>query len=153
VIGLEHYRRYLRVSEADLLMLIEGEVDAILPYPMIYTPDISQQRKRWISDFDWAAVKQALYELAPDYASYIDEIDSQTYYLNYNLIIAQRKVLDEYCGFLFSILKRVDDLTNGVNRHDRYIGYIGEYLCTLYYLVNERNMNINVRHAPAMMKI
>lgn len=153
VIGLEHYRRYLRVSEADLLMLICGEVDAVLPFPMVYTPGISQQRTRWIKETDWQAVRQALEELSPEYATHIDQIDSQPYYLNYNIIIAKRGVLDQYCSFLFPILKRVEELTDGANRHDRYIGYIGEYLCTLYFLTNEQQEKMKIRHAAAMMRV
>ena len=153
VIGLEHYRRYLRVSEADLLMLISGEVDVVLPFPMVYTPDISQQRPRWIKETDWQAVKQALQELAPAYAVHVDQIDSQPYYLNYNIIIARKDVLDQYCSFLFPILERVEELTDGANRHDRYIGYIGEYLCTLYFLMKEKQGEMKIRHAAAMMRV
>lgn len=153
VIGLEHYRRYLRVSEADLLMLISGEVDVVLPFPMVYTPDISQQRTRWIKETDWQAVKQALQELAPAYAVHVDQIDSQPYYLNYNIIIARKDVLDQYCSFLFPILERVEELTDGANRHDRYIGYIGEYLCTLYFLMKEKQGEMKIRHAAAMMRV
>lgn len=153
VIGLEHYRRFLRVSEADLLMLLNGEVDAVLPYPMIYTPSISQQRKRWISDSDWSATLTALKELAPEYFARIGEIDFQPYYLNYNMLIARKEVLDEYCEFLFPVLERIEELTDGANRHDRYIGYIGEYLCTLYFLVKEKHGKMKIRHAAVEMRV
>lgn len=153
VIGLEHYRRYLRVSEADLCMLIDSNVDVILPFPMVYTPGISQQRTHWIKDSDWQAVRQALDELAPEYAVHVDQIDSQPYYLNYNIIIARKEVLNQYCSFLFPVLKRVEEFTDGANRHDRYIGYIGEYLCTLYFLTNEQQEKMKIRHAVAMMRV
>jgi len=153
VIGLEHYRRYLRVSEADLCMLIDSNVDVILPFPMVYTPGISQQRTRWIKDSDWQAVRQALDELAPEYAVHVDQIDSQPYYLNYNIIIAGKDVLNQYCSFLFPVLGRVEELTDGANRHDRYIGYIGEYLCTLYFLTQEKQGTMKIKHAAAMMRV
>lgn len=153
VIGLEHYRRFLRVTEADLFMLIDGEVDAVLPFPMIYTPDISEQRRRWISNSDWAATLQALKELAPEYFSCVGEIDSQPYYLNYNMIIARKEVLNEYCAFLFPVLERVEELTDGEKRKDRYIGYIGEYLCTVYFLMMEKEGKMKVRHAAAEMRV
>lgn len=152
VIGLEHYRRFLDVTEADLMMLLDGKIDAILPYPMIYTPDISVQRKRWIKDSDWEATKQALSEIAPEYADHLDEIDFQPYYLNYNILIARKKALNQYCSFLFPVLERVEELTDGKNREDRYIGYIGEYLCTLYFLIKEKKGKMKIRHAAAEMR-
>lgn len=153
VIGIEHYRRFLSVTEADLMMLLDGRIDVILPYPMIYTPDISEQRKRWIKDSDWKAVRKALKELAPDHFKQLKEIDTQEYYLNYNILIARREILNEYCSFLFPVLERVEDLTGGKNRADRYIGYIGEYLCTLYFLVKEKQGEIKIRHAAAEMRV
>lgn len=153
VIGLEHYRRYLRVSEADLLMLISGEVDVVLPFPMVYTPDISQQRTRWIQTSDWLAVRQALQEVMPDYAAHVDQIDSQPYFLNYNIIVARKEALNQYCSFLFPILERVEELTDGAHRHDRYIGYIGEYLCTLYFLTQEMQKRMKITHVAAMMRV
>ncbi len=134
-------------------MLLNGEVDAVLPYPMIYTPSISQQRKRWISDSDWSATLTALKELAPEYFARIGEIDSQPYYLNYNMLIARKEVLDQYCSFLFPVLERVEEMTDGVKREDRYIGYIGEYLCTVYFLMMEKEGKMKVRHAAAEMRV
>lgn len=143
----------MHVSKADLCMLIDGGIDAVLPFPMVYTPGISQQRTRWIKETDWQAVRQVLEDLAPEYASRVDQIDSQPYYLNYNIIIARKDVLDQYCSFLFPILERVEELTNGANRHDRYIGYIGEYLCTLYFLTQEKQGRVKIKHAAAMMRV
>lgn len=153
VIGLEHYRRFLSVTEADLMMLLDGRIDAILPYPMIYTPDISEQRKRWIKDSDWKAVRKALKELAPDYFKQLKEIDSQAYYLNYNILIARREILNEYCSFLFPVLERVEKLTGGEKREDRYIKYIGEYLFTLYYLLAEKMCEWKISHASVITRV
>ena len=63
---------------------------------------------------------------------------------NYNIIIAKAAVLQEYCEWLFPILERVEELSipKGSERADRYIGYIGENLLTLYFLYHKDRMNL-----------
>ena len=53
-------------------------------------------------------------------------------------------VLLDYCGWLFPILERVEELSNpkGSERADRYIGYMGESLETLYFMKNAERLNI-----------
>ena len=54
--GLAHYRRYLILEERDLYRLENNGIDAILPYPMIYEPDIEVHHKRYLSEEEWKAV-------------------------------------------------------------------------------------------------
>ena len=44
----------------------------------------------------------------------------------------------------FPILERVEELSVpiGANRADRYIGYVGETLATLYFMVNKDKLNV-----------
>lgn len=37
--GLAHYRRMLSLSEEDIKLLLENDVDVVLPYPMQYEPN------------------------------------------------------------------------------------------------------------------
>ena len=64
--------------------------------------------------------------------------------INYNMILAKRNVLKEYCQWLFPILERTEQLCSpgGGKRADRYIGYMGESLCTLYFMVNRDRLMI-----------
>ena len=142
--GLFHYRRYLDLSGEDLLHLANGEIDAILPFPTIHEPDIREHHARYIKESDWDAVLQALEELEPAYYAAYEEIFSQEYMYNYNIIIARAAVLEGYCEWLFPILERVEELSapKGSERADRYIGYIGENLLTLYFLYHKDRMNL-----------
>lgn len=142
--GLCHYRRILDVSEDDLLRLISNEVDVILPYPMLYEPNIEEHHKRYLKEEDWQAVLMALKELQPQYAQIFSEILKQRYFYNYNIIIAKKEVLREYCEWLFPILERVEKLSipKGSERKDRYIGYIAETLETLYFMANKEKLHI-----------
>lgn len=142
--GLAHYRRYLHLSEDDLLRMQDNDIDVILPYPMPYEPDIEAHHKRYLSDSEWAAVLQALEELQPEYASAFQDILQQSYLYNYNIIIAKGNILADYCRWLFPILFRVEKIIDpdGVRKPNRFIGYVGETLETLYFMYHKRELRI-----------
>lgn len=142
--GLCHYRRILELSDDDVLRLEDNAVDVVLPYPMSYEPNIEEHHKRYIKESDWNALLRALEELSPQYAAVFPDILAQTRLYNYNIIIAKKKILADYCSWLFPILERVEELSipRGSERNDRYIGYMGETLATLYFMANKNRINI-----------
>lgn len=142
--GLFHYRRWLDVRDEDIRHIVEEDIDVILPYPTIHEPDIKEHHMRYIKETDWEAVLQALKELSPEYYAVYDAIFSQEYLYNYNILIAKTEVLEAYCKWLFPILERTEELSvpKGSARADRYIGYIGENLLTLYFMYHRKNLNI-----------
>ncbi len=142
--GLFHYRRFLDMREKDLERLAVGDIDVVLPYPTVHEPDISEHHARYIKQSDWDVVLQALKELAPEYYKAYSKIFSQEYFYNYNILIAKPGILRNYCEWLFPILERVEELSvpKGSERADRYIGYIGENLLTLYFMYHNSEMKI-----------
>jgi len=142
--GLFHYRRWLDIREEDVKSLEENNIDVVLPYPTMHEPDIGEHHMRYIKESDWDAALQALKELAPEYYVVYNEIFSQKYLYNYNILIAKPDVLQTYCEWLFPILERVEELSvpKGNERADRYIGYIGENLLTLYFMYHRKKLNI-----------
>lgn len=142
--GLAHYRRMLDVSEADIARLIENDIDAVLPYPMPYEPNIHAHHERYLKEIDWNALLQAMEELQPEYAKAFPEILGQEYMFNYNIVLAKKDVLRDYCRWLFPILERTEELSvpKGCDRADRYIGYMGETLTTLYFIMNKEKLKI-----------
>lgn len=157
--GLCHYRRIFDISEEQMqqvMMLSETQsaVDVILPYPTIHYPDISGQHSRYVKECDWEAMLQAMKVVAPDYyEAYINDISKQQYFYNYNMLIAKGEVFDDYCRFLFSVLERTEELSTpkGNERADRYIGYLGENLTTIYFLKNREKLKIV--HAGKLMLV
>lgn len=142
--GLFHYRRILDISDDDILRLKGNDVDVILPYPTIHEPDIKEHHTRYVQESDWKAMLQALQELEPEYAEAYHEIFAQEYMYNYNILVAKREVLEDYCAWLFPILERTEELSvpKGSERADRYIGYLGENLLTLYFMYNRNELKI-----------
>lgn len=142
--GLVHYRRILELSEDDALRLADNDIDVILPFPMPYEPNIEAHHERYLKKEDWDAVLKAIQELRPEYAKQFPRILQQRYFYNYNIMLAKKEVLIQYCEWLFPILERVEELSvpTGINRSDRYIGYVGETLATLYFMVNKDKLNV-----------
>lgn len=142
--GLCQYRRGFDFSGDDLLRLTDNNVDVVLPYPMPYEPDIHAHHERYLKEVDWNALLQALEELQPEYAETFSEILGQQYLYNYNVILAKKSVLHDYCEWLFPILERTEELSvpKGCERHDRYIGYMGETLETLYFMKNADRLTV-----------
>ena len=140
--GLCHYRRIFDIDDGQMRKLLErnDDWDVILPYPSVHYPDISVQHIRYVCDADWNAMLRALEETAPDYyEAYLRLIESgEQYFFNYNMLIARAEVFDDYCNFLFSVLEKTETLTTprGWERADRFAGYMGENLTTLYFLKN-----------------
>ena len=142
--GLFHYRRILDISEEDICRLKKNEVDAILPFPLLHEPNAFEHHTRYMQDTDWEAMRMALAELQPEYADAMDGIFAQPYFYNFNMLIAKPEVLEDYCAWLFPILERTEALSNpkGWERSDRYIGYLGENLLTLYFMYNKDKYHI-----------
>ncbi len=142
--GLFHYRRLLDISEEDLCRMGYNDVDVVLQFPTIHEPDISEHHKRYLKDCDWDAMIQALNELQPEYAKAFQNILKQPYFYNYNMLVAKKTVLINYCEWLFPILGRTEELSNpkGWERSDRYIGYLAESLMTLYFMYHKDDLNI-----------
>ena len=142
--GLAHYRRFLELSEDDLLRLADNDIDVVLPYPMPYEPNIEAHHLRYLSDSEWDAVLHALEELQPDYSRAFKDILNQEYFYNYNVILAKKDVIDDYCSWLFPLLFRIEE-NNDPNKEkepNRYMGYVGETLETLYFMYNKDNLKI-----------
>ena len=142
--GLAHYRRFLELSEDDLLRLADNDIDVVLPYPMPYEPNIEAHHLRYLSDSEWDAVLHALEELHPDYSRAFKDILKQEYFYNYNVILAKKDVIDDYCSWLFPLLFRIEE-NNDPNKEkepNRYMGYVGETLETLYFMYNKDNLKI-----------
>lgn len=142
--GLMHYRRMLELTEDDISRLEDNGVDVVLPYPMPYEPNIEEHHRRYLKEDDWNAVQRALLEIHPEYAKILPDILGQKYFYNYNIILARKEVLREYCGWLFPVLEKVEELSipKGADRADRYIGYIGETLETLYFMCQTERLHV-----------
>ncbi len=146
--GICHYRRIFAVNDEQMQMLLqrESDWDVILPYPSIHYPDISTQHTRYVTESDWKAMLQALEELEPAYLEAYEKsvLAGEHCFFNFNMLIAKATVFDDYCSFLFEVLERTEELAapKGWERADRFAGYLGENLTTIYFLKNRERWKI-----------
>lgn len=140
-LGLFHYRRVLDVTEEDLYRIKNHDIDVILPYPTIHYPSADEHHKRYLKASDWEAMVRSVKEISPEYAKKLEEIFLQPYFYNYNMFIARKRIFKEYCDWVFPILERTEELSTpkGSERADRYIGYLGESLTTLFFMYHRND--------------
>lgn len=140
--GICHYRRIFDISDMQMQVLLEKEQewDVLLPYPSVQYPNISAQHTRYVKEGDWNAMLQALQETAPEYLEAYEEYVTAggQFFYNFNMLIAKAAIFDDYCSFLFRVLERAEELTTpkGRERADRFAGYLGENLTTIYFIKN-----------------
>lgn len=146
--GICHYRRFFEISEEQMQTLLseEAEWDVILPYPTVHYPDITAQHLRYLREEDWNALLLALQETSPDYLAAFEKMrmDGGQRFFNFNMLIAKAAVFDNYCSFLFRVLGRAEALVTSGDRErlDRFAGYMGENLTTIYFLKNRDKLKI-----------
>lgn len=151
--GMFQYRRLLHIAHNDAVRLLENRPDVVLPFPTVHEPDIREHHTRYLREEDWNAMMQALEELHPDYTETFQRVLRQPYLYNYNILAAKAEVLKEYCAWLFPILERTEELSSpkGWERDDRYIGYLGENLLTLYFMYHADRLCIV--HTGRVMRV
>lgn len=147
-VGICHYRRYpvndnnQGMSAAEYEKLLE-EYDLItsklleLPNPYYY----GFGKNHNIRDLD--LVSETIKKLYPDYYPAYEEIIHGTHTYFGNIIVAPKKLYDEYCAWLFPIFFQVhniigDDLVKYDDYHKRVYGFISEILLLVY--VKVRNL-------------
>lgn len=142
--GMYQYRRLLDVDDAQMRYIMDNDIDVVLPLPTMCEPNIFEHHERYVKAGDWDAMLQALKELCPEYMQTYDKIYKESYMYNYNILLAKREVLEDYCAWLFPILERTEELSvpKGSERADRYIGYLGENLTTLYFMHNRDKLKV-----------
>ena len=142
ITGLVHYRRYFYNRRWQLLS--EKDINRLLPAGgMIvvqrgYNPETVQRRyeKHHVaSDLD--LTRKVLEKQCVSYLPAFDAVMKGHSYCPYNMMITSRKVLDDYCRWLFAILEEVrrelgESLAARNTYDQRVLGFLGERLLNVY---------------------
>jgi hypothetical protein len=139
-IGLCHYRRHFMLNEEQLKLLSEQhcDVDVVLTTPIVNFPSVRAIYEHDHIIEDWDIMMEAISELAPDYLESAHEIEVGIFYCGYNMLIARKIIFDDYCRWLFPILKYCEEhcLKKEDRYQGRYIGFLAERLLTIYFWHN-----------------
>ena len=144
IMGLFHYRRVLKVTKEQLVMLDTGKADVILPLPFVCYPDASGQYGRYLNQEDIEVMLEVLRDSYPGIYDKATEVLKGKHLYNYNMLIAKKEVFEDYCAWMFSLLAEIAKRCEAVSRErlPRYIGRIGEVLTSVYFMINEKNWKI-----------
>ena len=142
--GICHYRRIFALSVYDIDKIIENDIDVILPFPFLCGPDASEQYFRYITKEDYAVFMKIISKLYRETETEIVRILHSNYFYNYNMLIAKEGIFHQYCEFLFSVLFGMESYfkRQGIQREDRYLGYFGELLTTIFFSLHHKDFKI-----------
>lgn len=152
IVGLAQRRRMLEVKKAELTLLLLRQTDVILPYPMISLPNAENHAAGKMVVSDWLEVKKALLSVHPDYEEEAARILSNQYIYNYNVFVGRREVIDDYCGWLFPVLKAAQNGIGTKKPEEQYcyLEKAAEILETVYFMSDKHSWNRS--HATLLVR-
>lgn len=155
VVGLVHYRRHFTVKSRAFIrrfgrmrsVLSGAELAALLKQYDILVP---RKRRYFIESLyshyahtldgrHLELAKEVIDEIFPEYSKYVQRVYRRTWGYMFNMMILSQKDLDEYCRWLFAVLKPLEErmvkghLTQGMSDFERrYPGRVSEILFNVW---------------------
>lgn len=157
IVGLEHYRRYFVNKHGHLLS--EQEIKDILK-----TNDIICHKSTSNNNDYWAKCRNKKMNLFRRYLIYIKsfypdmyEIYSgyikKTSFIQNNMFICNKSILNDYFDFLFTHLKDFYDIENHFKVLDsREIGYVAEYFFGAYLEYKQFKLYNSKQHCDGKVR-
>ncbi|MFT8425852.1 MAG: DUF4422 domain-containing protein [Liquorilactobacillus sp.] len=135
-VGLCHYRRWFDFRKIQ--QFINDDIDVILTTPIVNLPNVVTIYEEDHEKEDWLVMMEVLKKLEPNYYQTAIKYFSGTFYYGYNMIIAKKRIFNEYCEWLFPILYETELRCKGKDSiyQNRYIGFLGEHLTGLFFWHN-----------------
>ena len=146
-IGLSHYRRKFVLSDGEISTILSGNVDIVVTVPVMNLDTVKGQYARDHSESDWNVLGQAIEVLSPEYKDAYITVSNSFFYYAYNMFIAKREVLNDYCEWLFKILYYCEDKIGSKDDayQNRYVGFLAERLLTIY-ISKHSELKVKVAH-------
>lgn len=91
-------------------------------------------------------------EIHPDYIDEIEEFDNGSQMYLCNMFVMRHDLFEDYCEFLFSTLKEIDnriDSTEFSPAKSRFLGFLGEFVLSIYMFKLRKNPNIKIKEMNA----
>ena len=140
--GLSHYRRRFLIRAEEIVSRLQI-CDVILPPPYYFRMDLTEEYQRYHIGSDLAMLRDVLSDIDSPTAKTLDTVLKQNMLIPYNMFIAGRLFLNDYCQWLFPILfeleKRLETELKERNAYQKRIfGFLSERLLTAY--IKERQL-------------
>lgn len=141
ILGLEHYRRsfkynghLLNAQDAESIL---NDNDVICHKAILRSYRLGRQLQSFIGKNDYHKIMVALKTTYPDYYETALKILDYKWHIQFNMLIAKKEFVNNYCEWLFGLLNPLVEFTGVEVFRKRSIGYISEILLnTLYFVHN-----------------
>lgn len=148
ILGFEHYRRYFvdklgrPLTEKNMMAILE-KYDAIVPQPRVFKNEtVLGYYEKNHRGSDIQMLETVINDLYPEYAESFDKVFHGHSFLQYNMLVAKKKIFVDYHQWLFDILfeleKRVD-ISDLDAYQGRIFGFISERLLAVWLIKNAVN--------------
>ncbi|MCT3514514.1 DUF4422 domain-containing protein [Lactobacillus delbrueckii subsp. lactis] len=156
IVGIDHYRRYFVKKRRKLCQkyLTSRAIKKSLNKYDIILPEREEGIYKYqkAKDFfivnhgkeTWDKTREIIQRLYPKYIKDFDWFSSQTTGYCYNMMICDKKLFDDYCSWVFSILAELEANTD-LSKYD-------EYNKRMYGFVSERLINVWVHNKGLKVK-
>ncbi|MHC3376336.1 DUF4422 domain-containing protein [Ligilactobacillus equi] len=145
--GISHYRRYfldpykrnLNILTKESTDRILSKYDVILLYPEYKPVEAiipSKEKKLKDQEKNFYVIRRVIREHYPEFLENYDRLIYGKKMIWRNMFVTSRKNYDEYCKFLFNVLKKYDEEMDelGYERAKRIDGFESEYLMPTWFL-------------------
>ncbi len=139
-VGLSHYRRRFEIDQKMAEQVVHSDIDIITTTPVLNFAGVKQQYCNDHGEKDWDIMMDAVKEIHPEYVDAALKVQNGIYYYAYNMFIARREILNNYCEWLFPVLLYCENkIGSKTDRYqNRYIGFLSERLFTIYMAYNKQ---------------
>ena len=149
-IGIVHYRRHFAMDgktlEYEQLRSNLGKIRIFVPKKRRYVIETLKTHYDHTHFPEHLEItRKVLLEKYPEYAEAYDKAVNRTWGYMFNMMIMEKKLLDEYCTWLFDILNEVFkkvDCGNYEAFEKRYIGRVSEILFNFWLEKKVKNREI-----------
>lgn len=146
VLGLVHYRRFFPglVGNHDLFGILgAGEVRhylsthdiLLIKEYQLHKESVYDQYKACHNEADMVAVREIIAKKCPDYNQAFQDVMLGSKLVRYNMFVANKTLVDEYCQWLFPLLFELEEVVS-VSDYDGYqkrvYGFLAERLFTVW---------------------
>ncbi|MBO6293872.1 MAG: DUF4422 domain-containing protein [Selenomonas sp.] len=143
-LGLCHYRRHFVLTEEIRQAMAESTVDVLLTTPRLTFPNVHKYFATLpvttMDEQDFQLMLRLIEQEDSEIAKFSkDFLEGQIHFPN-NMVIAKRDIYLDYGNFMFKVLQGMQEHyeRKNISRPDRYLGYVGELLTTVYFSYHRR---------------
>ncbi len=146
-IGLCHYRRYFKMTNAELSEAMNSR-DILLAKPLTLSTSVYNELVYWTCLEDATVFIDSILSLFPEYKEdVISYYFMENKFSQCNMMLMSKEKFYEYCNFIFPIIQLTESRIkiSGYKRQRRVFGYLAETALGLWLKHNKlKNRKINI---------